>query len=486
MHVYKAALRAFFRHPAYLAIYVGLVSLMGLFLGNAVGAAEGGNAELASTSIALVNRDADAAAQGGEETSGQGDGKPHTQDGGVSDSHDGATTAGKGAGALSAGLEEYLASAGTVTRIEDSQRAMQDALMSEDAMTVVIVPEGFTEDFLAAVRAGADAAPASGVREAAPRIETAASFVSGAEQVVESRIDEYLGMARLFALSEPDAGPERIAELAARAVADSMPVAFIDGDGAANPGAALRAYLEFAPYPLTLAIGVLSAIIVAAFRRRDIRSRNTASPWRPMSIHAALAGACLTVATLTWTVVLAVGAAVFRAGLAAVGWPAFLASAAALYAFCLVPLALGFAVGLFASSEALVNGIVNIFGLVSSFLSGAWAPLETAGEPIVTISHFVPAYYCMEALDAAQSRGGPDWGALGANIGVICLFAAAILAVGLAAARTGMPGVPRSRSAAANAVADTGSGAVSRAGPAGHSATHSRTVSEATRTDAAC
>lgn len=411
MHVFRAALRAFFRHPAYIAIYVGMVSLMGLFIGNAVGAIDSEQAELAPTHIAIVNRDA----------AGQ-------------------SAASQPRGALSAGLEDYLSSAGTVRRIEDSQRAMQDALMSEDAMTVVIVPEGFTEDFLASARSQGESASA----QVAPRIETAPSYVNGAGQVADSRIDEYLKMARLFALAEPQASPERVAELAGKAVAASSAVSFIGEGAAVDPGQSLRTYLEFAAYPLTLAIGVLSAIIVAAFRRQDIRARNTASPWRPTSVHLALAAACLTVATLTWAVVLALGAAVFREGLSAIGWPAFFGSAAALYAFCLVPLALGFAMGLFTSSEALINGVVNIFGLASSFLSGAWAPLETAGEPIVTIAHFVPAYYCMEALKAAQSRGCPDWGALGVNIGVICLFAAAILAVGLAAARTGTRGA-RSR-----------------------------------------
>ena len=419
MHVYRTALRAFFRHPAYLVIYVGLVSLMGVFIGNAVGAAESGQAELAPTHVALVNRETPANGQGTRA------GKNASE--------------GEDAGALSAGLEDYLASSGTVKRIEDSQRAMQDALMSEDAMTLVIIPEGFTEDFLAAARSQAGSGSAQ-----TPRIETSPSFVNGAGHVADSRIDEYLAMARLFALAEPQASPARIAELASEAVAASSPVAFLGEDTPANPGRALRTYLEFAAYPLTLAIGVLSAIIVAAFRRQDIRSRNTASPWRPTSVHLALAAACLTVATLTWAVVLGLGAGVFREGLSALGWPAFCASAAALYAFCLVPLALGFAMGLFTSSEALINGVVNIFGLASSFLSGAWAPLETAGEPIVTIAHFVPAYYYMAALEGALDHGGPDWAALAANAGVICLFAGAFIAVGLAVARTGARGT-RSR-----------------------------------------
>ena len=63
-------------------------------------------------------------------------------------------------------------------------------------------------------------------------------------------------------------------------------------------------------------------------------------------------------------------------------------------------------------------------------------PLDLVGEPIATIAKFTPTYYYGEAVKGAFD---PAYGAFSSyvmqNISVICLFAVALFAIGLAIGR---------------------------------------------------
>ena len=83
-----------------------------------------------------------------------------------------------------------------------------------------------------------------------------------------------------------------------------------------------------------------------------------------------------------------------------------------------------------------MNAASNITGLIISFLGGVWVSLDLVGEPIATIAKFTPTYYYNEALHAAfDAAGGGFTPQVFANLGIVCLFALAVFAAGMAISR---------------------------------------------------
>ena len=115
MQVFRAALKAFFRHPIYLLIYVVLLSCMGVFMGMSMNDAPS-DEYLERPRVAVVDRD-------GQE--------------------------------LSQGLRAFVLDQGEAVEVHDSERALQDAIMQELASYIVIIPEGFSADFAHAAATGA-------------------------------------------------------------------------------------------------------------------------------------------------------------------------------------------------------------------------------------------------------------------------------------------------------------------------------------------
>ena len=119
MQVFKCALRVVLTHPVYVVVYVGFLSLLGLFV--AMGVAPDTNAgsyEAVKAPFAVVDRD-------------------------------GST--------LSERLAAFLGEHGEQVEVADESFAMQDAVATGQVKCVLVVPEGYERAFLEAARSGEEA-----------------------------------------------------------------------------------------------------------------------------------------------------------------------------------------------------------------------------------------------------------------------------------------------------------------------------------------
>lgn len=96
-------------------------------------------------------------------------------------------------------IRSYLEQSATIVKVEDTTDDIQDALTSGYADLVVIVPQGYADDFLAASRNGAAQAGAT-QNSAMPAIQFASnddvSAPSAATTLLETQISGFVGSAR--------------------------------------------------------------------------------------------------------------------------------------------------------------------------------------------------------------------------------------------------------------------------------------------------
>lgn len=386
MQVFKAALKTFFRHPIYLLVYIVWLSCMGLFMGMSVNDVQD-EEYIQRPNVAVIDRDG---------------------------------------GQLATGLEAFVLGNSVPVQVDDTERALQDAVMQERAHYIVIIPEGFSRDFANAAADGT----------AMPELQTVVSTQSAEVTMMDNLVDEYLNVAKTYTLALPDAEQSRVVARTDAAMAHSMDVSVVQIAEAPSVSNGFLLYLQFASYTILLSIAVCSAVVMSRFGREETRRRIGSSPIPQVSVNLQIAAACFVIMLVCWVFVAGLGLAVFGGKLVGIRPDAIAGGVVSLFCYALFGLAFGFLVGQVSSNELVMNAASNITGLIISFLGGVWVSLDLVGEPIATIAKFTPTYYYNEALHAAFNPAGggftPD---LFANLGIVCLFALVVFAVGMAISR---------------------------------------------------
>lgn len=100
--------------------------------------------------------------------------------------------------------------------------------------------------------------------------------------------------------------------------------------------------------------------------------------------------------------------------------------------YMMISLAFAFLVSKLTDNEELFSMIGNIISLGMGFLSGIFVPMEYLGNGVITIAHFLPAYWYVKtvaALDNVSGIPSEAWRYMGIEL----LFAAAIVMIGIVA-----------------------------------------------------
>ena len=161
MQVFKTAIKTVLRHPMYLIVYAGFLSMMGVFIASGLTFGGTNDSEFSpyETKFAVIDRDGSA---------------------------------------LSDGLAAYLREQGIEVPIEDSQMALQDAVAKGQSSYILIVPEGFGDAFVEAARTG----------DELPTLETVYSFYSTEGSLMDQMVNSYLGIAGAYS-TQPRPWPNR-------------------------------------------------------------------------------------------------------------------------------------------------------------------------------------------------------------------------------------------------------------------------------------
>ncbi|WP_139650912.1 ABC transporter permease [Raoultibacter phocaeensis] len=405
MQAFKAALRIVLNHPVYLLVYVGFLSCMGVFISASInaGVSDEGTYTAAKAPLAVIDRD-------GSE--------------------------------LSENLTAYLDETGELVEVADDPFAMQDAVATGMVTYLLVVPEGFENDYLAAARSGQDE----------PVLESTFSYGTMAGTLVDEQVNQYLGLVRATAVLEPDASVASILERANGSIAEAAAVETVQTPNAALPADRFAFYLQWGSYTMTAAIVVCVGLLMSAFNRTDVHRRNLVAPVSTLRLGLQKAIACLLVTIGVWAVTCGIGLIAFGSSLEGVPVSAVALVLFAAFVFSLVPLSLGFFLGQIGANEMVANAVGNIAGMVISFLGGAWISLDLLAPEVQTLSRFIPTSWYTEAVGQAihltELTPATVLPVLG-DIGVVALFAVALFAVALAVGRLNL----RSAEAGGNAAA---------------------------------
>ena len=267
-------------------------------------------------------------------------------------------------------------------------------------------------------------------------MNTVIGYESASGALMNVRTDSYAGQVADY-LSTLTDDPARAVALAKETMNRSAPAERITPDTTSLSHSFL-VYARFSLYPLmTFAIVTISTLMTA-LGRRAIRSRLDSAPVSGGARNLGLLGACLVVGTVGWLWVLGLGVAVFEASTVTTSAPLLGVVAAALGAYMLVAISIGFLMGQLGLGQNAANAVANIGGMAMS-LAGAWVPIEWLPDAVARAARLTPGYWADQAISGAYdatSMSASIIRPLLVDSGICALFAVAILSVAMAVGRT--------------------------------------------------
>ena len=197
---------------------------------------------------------------------------------------------------------------------------------------------------------------------------------------------------------------------------------------------ALRVYLAFSEYPIFAAATVCIAVLMRTLNQRDVRERILVAPTHGFARSLQVFGACMLVSLVCWLWIGGLGLVLFGGELPWTNPDQVGVALLALLAYALFAGGVGFLLGQLGIGEEAANAIANIGGMVLSFLGGAWVGLDMMPPAVLDVARFTPSYWTVTAIDGSIVELDSLGAALGA-VGIVALFALAVVAAAVAVAR---------------------------------------------------
>lgn len=347
-------------------------------------------------------------------------------------------------------LRSYLTGSADIVDMQDSEMAIDDAMATQQVDVIIIVPQGYAQDFVSAARSsgdmpaleyvgtgnGEDSTENGGETEtgntgstssagSAGSTDSAASSQSAASSLETMRISGFLDSMRMALAMDTsadlDSAFDAIAQQSGTDKSRSATVSVYTPAGQREQAAAAEANAEgSAPsrvlrgsaaamiYAITLAVSLATIIVMTAFNDPRAVERIAVSAAKPRRVRLQLLLVCSAIGVAMWLCCLAMAlgfAAARGGGLASINRASMTLTAVTMLVLCLVSVAFGFFVGEFRVSSAATNGVVNTVGLASAFLSGAWLPQWLMQGSVAAIAKCLPGWWYVDALNQAFGGG---------------------------------------------------------------------------------
>lgn len=321
---------------------------------------------------------------------------------------------------LSKSIVSYLSKDATVVPLEDTERAIQDAVATNRAEYILVIPRGWGEGVMRAAQAG----------EQAPNLQTYISFATASGFVMDTKVQSYVQI--LYAFAAGDAlqnavTQSSVVQCVENAAAEKMEGFVIPQDAAPVSGS-LSGYLKFSIYPLFTSIAVMIATVLNRMNRKEIQERLLATPETSRGRNFGIFWGCLTVGIAAWLYISLLGVVFYGCSLLSHNVEALVWCLFALLAFSFFAASFGFFIGQLKVSENMSNAIGNVMGLALSALGGGWISVELFPDSIQQLVHFIPSYWMSDIVSRVsvipvftpETRG-----VLGMDLLIMLLFGAA-------------------------------------------------------------
>lgn len=300
-------------------------------------------------------------------------------------------------------LIDYITKNSNIIELKDNEEAINDALFYRDVNYIIYIPENYRENFLKGLN---------------PKIEVKSTgdYQASYAEMILSR---YMKVANIYEknIENEEELITKINETLSKETTIEI-TSKLDTDNLSKA----TFYYNFLNYSILAGCVYVICLILSSFREEKIRKRTIISSMNYKKHNRQLLMSNGILAIILWClyVILSfilVGDIMFTShGLILV---------ANSFVFTICALTIAFLIGNLVNNKNAINGIINVIGLGSSFLCGAFVPAEWLPDTVLKIAHILPSYWYIhnnELIKKIEDVNFETLKPIFTNMGVVLLF----------------------------------------------------------------
>lgn len=276
--------------------------------------------------------------------------------------------------AITKGLTEYMESNCNIMDIKDNEESVSDALFYRDVNYIIYIPEHFSENFMAGL-------------EPELEVRSTGDYQASYAQMLLSR---YLKVAKTYAsyVEEEQELTDKISETLSRQTEVEV-ASELDTTGLSKAAF----YFNFASYSILAGCVYVICLILSSFKAENIRKRTVVSSMNNRKFNRQLLLSNGLFAVVMWLFYVILSFIMVGKDMFSAHGMLFIANS---FVFTVCALTIAFLIGNIVKNKNAVNGIVNVVALGSSFLCGAFVPIEWLPDSVLTVAHILPSYWYIQ------------------------------------------------------------------------------------------
>ena len=271
-------------------------------------------------------------------------------------------------------LITYLKDNSNIVKIKDNEQAINDALFYRDVNYIIYIPKNYRNDFLVG-------------KDPKLKIKSTNDYQASYAEMLLSR---YLRVAKTY--RKTTSNEALLLKKINNTLSQDTKITITSK---ADTTALSRAtfYYNFLNYSLLAGCVYVICLILSSFKEENINKRTIISSMDYKKHNRLLLLSNSLFAIVLWLFyvllsIILVGDIMFTKW----GLIYILNS----FVFTLCSLAIAFLIGTMIKNKNIVNGIVNVIALGSSFLCGAFVPIEYLPTGVLHMAHILPSYWYIQ------------------------------------------------------------------------------------------
>lgn len=268
-------------------------------------------------------------------------------------------------------LVEYIEANSNIVAIKDTEEAINDALFYRDVNYVIYIPDNFRKDFL---------------NNKNPQIEVKSTGNYQAS-LASMMLARYLNVANTYheVFTSEDELINKINTTLSKQVEVEM-TSKLDTNNLSKA----TFYYNFANYALLAGCVYVVCLILSSFKNEKIRKRTIISSMNYKKYNRQLLLSNSLFAVTLWIFYILLSFVLLGNIMFTMHGLIYIINSF-IFTFCALTIA--FLIGNIINNKDAINGIVNVVALGSSFLCGAFVPMEYLPTSVLNIAHILPSYW---------------------------------------------------------------------------------------------
>lgn len=278
-------------------------------------------------------------------------------------------------------LIEFMTSNSNIIKLKNEKQVLSDALFYRDVNFIMEIPKNFNEEFLQ-----------GNLKEI--KIETTKDYPA---TEASNLLNRYLTTASIYQklnLSES----ELIAKTN-KALENNVNIE-ITSKLDTNTLNKTNSYYNFLNYAFLAGSIYVICLVLNSFKNNNIRKRTIISSMKESKFNRDLLLSNSLFAFILWALYVILSFILIGKSMFSMHGLIYIINS---FIFALCSLSIAFFLGNTIKNKEAINGIINVIALGSSFLCGAFVPMEYLPKGVLSIAHILPSYYYIKSNNLITS-----------------------------------------------------------------------------------